>query len=103
MKLSEIKGKEAIRILAALMDPVARIVGNEKVQKIAKSKVPRLVVAKTMLEECPDDVIEVMALLDGEDPKTYEVNLLSLPMKLLEIINDPEVVQLFFSEEQTEA
>jgi hypothetical protein len=55
-----------------------------------------------MMENCPDEVIEIIARLDCADPATYEVNLLTLPMKLYEIINDPEVVQLFFSSDQTE-
>jgi hypothetical protein len=97
MKLSEIKGKDAIRTLANLMEPVAKIAGDAKLQESVKAKKPKPLIAKELLETWPDEVIEILALLDGADPKTYEVNLLTLPMKLLEVLNDPEINALFFS------
>jgi hypothetical protein len=42
-------------------------------------------------------VIEILAILDGADPKDYaeKVTLFTLPAKLLEIINDPDLMSLF--------
>lgn len=97
MKLSEIKGKEAIRTLAELMEPVSRIAADKEVQDAVQSKQPVPIIAKKLLLNHPDEVIEVLALLDGADPKTYEPSLLSLPMKLMEVINDEEIQALFFS------
>lgn len=97
MKLSEIKGKDAIKTLANLMEPVAKIAGDAKLQAAVKAKKPMPLIAKELLENWPDEVIEILALLDGADPETYEVNLLTLPMKLLEVLNDPEINTLFFS------
>lgn len=97
MKLSDIKGKEAIRVLAELMEPVAKIAGDEEIQASIKAKKPLALVAKELLKKWPDEVIEILALLDGADAKTYEVNLLTLPLKLLEVLNDPEIQTLFFS------
>lgn len=97
MKLSEIKGKDAIRTLALLMEPVAKIASDEDLRDARKAKLPLLLIAKKILEKYPDEIIEILALLDGADPATYEVNLLMLPAKLLEVLNDPEVDALFFS------
>jgi hypothetical protein len=97
MKLSEIKGKEAIRTLANLMEPVSKIAADEEIQNAVQSKQPVAIIAKKLLLKHPDEVIEVLALLDGADPKTYEPSLLTLPMKLLEILNDEEIQALFFS------
>lgn len=97
MKLSEIKGKDAIRTLAALMEPVAKIAQDEELQAAMKAKKPVMILAKIMLEKYPDEVIEILARLDGADPATYEVNLLTLPVKLLEVLNDPAINELFFS------
>lgn len=97
MKLSEIKGKEAIETLANLMEPVSKIASDKDVQDAVQSKQPVPIIVKKLLQGHPDEVIEVLALLDGADPKTYEPSLLSLPMKLLEILNDEEIQALFFS------
>lgn len=97
MKLSEIKGKEAITTLANLMEPVSKIASDKDVQDAVQSKQPLPIIVKKLLQGHPDEVIEVLALLDGADPKSYEPSLLSLPMKLLEILNDEEIQALFFS------
>lgn len=97
MKLSEIKGKEAIETLANLMEPVSKIAADEEIQNAVQSKQPVPIIVKKLLQGHPDEVIEVLALLDGADPKTYEPSLLSLPMKLLEVLNDEEIQTLFFS------
>lgn len=97
MKLSEIKGKEAITTLANLMEPVSKIAADKDVQDAVQSKQPLPIIVKKLLQGHPDEVIEVLALLDGADPKTYEPSLLTLPMKLLEILNDEEIQALFFS------
>ena len=97
MKLSEIKGKEAIETLANLMEPVSKIAADEEIQNAVQSKQPVPIIVKKLLQGHPDEVIEALALLDGADPKTYEPSLLTLPMKLLEILNDEEIQALFFS------
>lgn len=100
MKLSEIKGEHAIDVLADLMEPATRIFADEEVQKSVRSKEPKLILAKKLLKGHKREVIEILAILDGEDPDTYEVNLLTLPVKLLEILNDPEINSLFTSQGQ---
>ena len=97
MKLSEIKGKEAITTLALLMEPVSKIASDKDVQDAVQSKQPLPIIVKKLLQGHPDEVIEVLALLDGAYPKTDEPSVLSLPMKLLEILNDEEIQALFFS------
>jgi hypothetical protein len=102
MKLSEIKGKKALETTAELIDPLAHILADGTIQDAVKAKMPKLEIVKLMLKRWPDDVITILALLDGEDPATYEVNMLTLPMKVYELINDPDIHTLFFSLEQTE-
>lgn len=97
MKLSEIKGKEAIETLANLMEPISKIASDEEIQNAVQSKQPMPAIAKKLLLKHPDEVIEVLALLDGADPKTYEPSLLSLPLKLMEVLNDEDVKTLFLS------
>ena len=100
MKLSEIKGQEAIDVLADLMMPMTEIFSDKRVVDLLR-KGDKLKAIHVMLKNHSKEVIEMLAILEREDPKTYEPSLVTLPMKLLEFFNDPEVVELFFSQEQT--
>lgn len=102
MKLSEIKGKKAIETTAALIEPLAAILADGSIKAAVDAKEPALAIVKKLLLGWPNEVITILALLDGADPKTYEVNLLTLPVKLMEVLNDPEVQTLFFSLGPTE-
>jgi hypothetical protein len=102
MKLSEIKGKKALETLADLMEPIAKILENGEIKKSVENNETAIKIAQRLLKGWPDEIITILALLDGEKPETYEVNLLALPVKVLELINDPEIQTLFFSQDQTE-
>lgn len=102
MKLSEIKGKKALEALADLIDPIAIIASDKDFLEARSAGKPMLEIAKMMLKAHPDEIITILAILDGEDPANYEVNMLTLPIKLYEVINDKEIQTLFFSLDQTE-
>lgn len=101
MKLSDYKGEEALILLADLLDPVSRIVTNPNVKKAYEAKKVNLELAKVILKSNSKDVIEIMAMLDGKKPEEYEVSVVTLPVKLLELFNDPELVGLFKSQGQS--
>lgn len=103
MKLSEIKGKQALAVTADMIEPLANILADGTIRDAVNAKEPVLSIVKKLLKGWPDDVMTILALLDGADSKNYEVNMLTLPVKLLEVLNDPEVQALFFSLDQTEA
>lgn len=97
MKLSEYKGEEALDVLAELIEPAAEIMSDTEIVEMVRNKVPKIKIIKPMLKNHKKSIIEIMAILDGEDVEEYtgKVNLLTLPKKLLEILNDPEVMSLF--------
>ena len=95
MKLSEIKGEKALDAMADLLDPLALIFADPEIQRSVKNDEPKMILVKKILKTHKKEAIQIMAILDGETPETYEVSLLKIPLKLLEIINDPEVQSLF--------
>ena len=99
MKISEIKGEQALEVLEDIIEPVTTILADEEV-KTAASK-SRLEVIKVALRKYKPEIIIILALLEGEDPKTYEPSLLSIPKKLIEITDDEDVQALFTSAVQT--
>lgn len=101
MKLSEIKGERALDILADLIDPVADIFGDKEIMTALQSGKAPAKAIKLALKNHKRSVIDMMAAIDGEDPETYEPSLFVLPKRLLDLLNDPEVQQLFSSQETT--
>lgn len=93
-KISEIKGEEAIDILAELIDPIGEIAADKDFIELARGG-ERTGAVKKALKDHKKSVITILALLDGEDPATYQPSLVSLPMKLLELLNDPDLQLLF--------
>ena len=105
MKLSDIKGEEALDVLADIIEPVAIIMADGEVSKIYKSGQPKIKLVKYIIKEHKPQVIEILAILDRKDPKEYakEMSLLTLPMKLLEILNDEDLMSVFQSQGQNMA
>lgn len=106
MKLSEIKGVDAIEVVADIIDPVTSIMADEEVKKLAemKPKPPTLLIAKTVLKRQKKAILEILAILHGEDPKTYNPSLIELPILLVNLINEiqsnEELQSLFHSQPQ---
>ena len=97
-KLSEIKGESALELLADLLDPISVITSDKKFVAVAR-KGNRMASAKILLKDHPKEIIKIMALLNGEDPDSYEPPLLSLPIMIIELLNDPDLAILFQSGE----
>lgn len=101
MKLSEIKGEKALEVMADLLDPLAEIINDEEIRKAYDEKMTYLDIAKLAIKSHSKAIITILALLDGENPETYEVSLLSLPKKVMEVMNDPDLKDLFQSQAMT--
>ena len=97
MKLSDYKGEQAIDVLVELMEPATAIMADKEVARLAQSKVPVIKIVKAAIKNHKKEVIEILAVLDGEDPKEYaeKMTVFTLPAKLLEVLNDPDMRNLF--------
>lgn len=99
MKLSDIKGERALDVLADLIDPVAEILGDKEISEALQSGKAPAKAIKLALKNHKRAVLDMMAAIEGEDPETYQPSLFVLPKRLLDLLNDPEVQQLFASQE----
>lgn len=95
MKLSEYRDGEALELLADLIEPAAIIFGDTEVQKAIKGKGTRAAAVAQILRLHTKEVFEILAALDGVPVEEFHCNVFTLPLKLLDLINDPEVMQLF--------
>ena len=95
-KLSEIKGEDALDVLADLIEPASEF-GTDKAFIELARKDDRIGCVRHALKCHKTAVLNIMAILEGEDPKTYSPPLLRLPAMLLDLFNEPELVALFTS------
>lgn len=97
MKLSEYKGEKALDLLADLFEPAANIMADKEISRLAKAGEPKVKIISVAIKNHKKEVIEILAILDGADPKDYaeKVNIFTLPKKVLEAINDPDLMSLF--------
>ena len=99
MKLSEMKNEQAIEVLADMFDPIVEIASDEKVISAARGN-NKVLMVKVILKEHSRAVFELMALSDGVPVDEYECDVITLPMKLLDLFNRPELGFLFQSQGQ---
>ena len=100
MKLSDYKDEAALDLLAELIEPAAEIMGDQDVIEAAKSE-NMARVASVAIKRHKRAVLCVLAALDGVPVEQYHCNIFSLPAKLVELFNDPDITQLFSFADQT--
>lgn len=104
-KLSEFRGDEAIEVLADLIEPATTILSDPEARGIVGDG-SKVKIITYILKHHKESVLQIMAVLDGvdiTDKKAYtdfkkSVNILTLPVNLLAILNDPDVQSLFQSQ-----
>lgn len=98
-QLSEIKGQDAIEVLGDILDPMVDILSDEEIQRIYGNG-RNVDVVRYIMKHHSQKVLEIMAIIDGEDMKDYNPSLLDIPIKLMQLIRDPVFAQLFTSQAQ---
>lgn len=99
MKLSEYKNEDALDVLAEIFEPACNIIGDEKFQKLFNSG-DKFKIIKYLLsnKKRQKDIIAILAAIDRTPVKKYEINLVALPAKIIEIFNDEELLNFFVSQ-----
>lgn len=100
-KLSEFKNEEALDLLADILEPVSVIMTDDEVVDKLMSDNEKMSGAVLMIRRYKKELRRILAAMDQEDPETYEFNIFTLPRRILEIVNDKELLA-FFMEQQTE-
>ena len=100
MMLSDFKDDEALDVLADILEPTAGILADEEIQKMRNAKENRIKIVAYAIRHHKQEIIEILARLDCTPVEEYHVNAVTLPIKLLELVNDPEVQILFTQQSQ---
>lgn len=100
-KLSEYKNEEALDILADLLDPSAVILSDNDIRDAWESN-NRLLAIKIAIKNHKKEVIDILAIMEGVPRDEYKCNVITLPARLLEILNDEDLIAFFKSQGRNE-
>lgn len=94
-KLSEIKGEEAIDVLAEILVPITEIANDEEVKEGFETNVATCV--SIALKKHKAQVIEILASINGKSAEETlaEIDILSLPAYMVDVLNEPAIQNLF--------
>lgn len=93
MKLSEYQGEDALDILAELIEPAGEIMSDKEIGEVFKKN--RFKAIGMAIKNHKKAVMQIMAIMDGVPADEYKCNVFTLPAKILELLNDPALIQLF--------
>ena len=97
MKISDIKGEAALDLLADIIEPAAEIMSDPEIKVLVGAK-DKPAIIKRIIKNHKASIIEILAAIDGVPADGYDVNVFTLPIKLLELFNDPELINFFTSQ-----
>ena len=94
--MKEFRGEEALDVLAEILEPAALIMADSEIADLYRSG-QTLRAVKYAIKNHKQQVIEIMAAMDGKDPKQYvkSIGIFTLPVKAIELLNMPDVQNLF--------
>lgn len=102
MRLSDFENEDALDLLADIIEPAAEIMQDEKIVQIIRSGKPPLFAVAEILRKHKKSAVEIVAAIHKEKPQTIRFNVISLTNDILDILNDPEIQQVFSSQSQTQ-
>ena len=100
MKLSEIRGEKAIELLGDILIPTTEIMADPKISSAVESGKPKLTIVTSILKNHSKSILTILALLNQEDPETYNPSLLALPKMVMDLLEDEGLMDLFHSQGQ---
>ncbi len=105
MKLSDYKGEEALDVLADIIEPLALILADKEIGELAgKQGTPVIAYVKPILKNHKKEIIQILARIENETVEEFtpKMTVFTLPLKIVDLINDPEIANLFLSQEQNQ-
>ena len=94
MKWNEMDFDEQCDALCMLIDPAEELTGDKELLALIRDR-KLWKAAGRILSEHREAVRHILAAFDGCDPSAVRLNLLALPGKIVEILSNPDLIQLF--------
>ena len=95
--------EQELDLFADLLEPVAEILGDKAVSDVFRTGGKPITAIKYAIKNHKAAVIEILARIDETPVAEYHVSALALPVKLLNLLNRPELKDLFTLQGQMNA
>ena len=92
-KLSEIKGEEALDVIAEILVHITAIANDDEVKEGFETNVAKCI--SIMLKKYKTEVMHILAVVDGKKVEDLDFDILELTGSLVELLNEPAVQSLF--------
>lgn len=100
-KLSEYTDGDALDMIADMLGPIVSMTKNEKFMAVMDDKeATRLEKIQTALKVCKDDVINILAILNGVPVEEYHCSIASIMVDITNLFADKEFTGFFESQGQ---
>lgn len=97
MKLSEIKNEEALDVLADIIEPASEIFSDSDVREIFSKGGTKSELISKCIRKHKSAILKILAGIERVPFDEYEVNVVTLPLKVLELFNDDDLLSFFQS------
>ena len=100
MKLSDYKDEEALDLLVELIEPAAEIFSDKEIAELIRNNGKPMSAVKLAIKNHKKSVIQILATLEGVPVEEYHCNIFTLPIALLNLLNDKDLMSFFSSQGQ---
>ena len=87
--------EEILDLFADLIEPCSEIMGDKELATLIKNGEAKHKVASMAIKNHKKSIIEILAMIEGEDPHTYKIDMFLLPIKVISFLNRDEISELF--------
>ena len=94
--LSEYKDEEALDLLAELFEPMTSFFMDDEFVKTFDSG-NRLGAVKIAIKNHKPEVMQILAAMEGVPVEEFHCNVMTLPIRLYQLITTPEIADFFTS------
>ena len=94
-KLSEVKGEEALDVLAEILEPIVTIINDEEVKAGFETNIAKSV--SIALKKYKTEILQIFASINGKsvEETCEEIDILSLPSYIVDVLSEPAIRRLF--------
>lgn len=101
MKVDNLYRGDAIDLIADLLEPASVIMQDKKIADILQTET-YVGIAVYILKHHKEQAIKIVCVINGEDPDTWEFNAWDVLRTLMNIIENPQIAEVFGLQSQNE-